>query len=307
MIDKFKKMLWYLIHPKALIRRNKIAALQKKSKQYSDEEYIKRMFKLRLGYELNLDNPRTFNEKLQWLKLYNRKKEYILMSDKYLVRDYIAHTIGEEYLVPLIGVYDYPEQIDFDTLPDQFVLKCNHNSGTGMYICEDKSKIDVKKVRDNLKKGLDEDYFLKGREWPYKDIKRKIVCEKYLGKGDGTGLRDYKFYCFNGEPKFFLVSSNRLFDVRFDFFDIQGNPLPFSQGAKRGFVSLGDANIDKMSKIARKLSTGIPHVRIDLYQVDKKIYFGEMTFFDSSGFDGFDPKEWDYIFGDYLILPPKTV
>ena len=149
-------------------------------KSLSDESFVKLRFYAAMGKKLDLDDPKTFNEKLQWLKLYNRKPEYTMMVDKYLVRDYIKEKLGEEYLIPLLGAWDDPDEIDFDALPDRFVLKCNHNSGTGMYICRDKSKMDVQKVKDGLRRGLAEDFFMRSREWPYKNVPRKIICEQYM-------------------------------------------------------------------------------------------------------------------------------
>ena len=171
----------------------------------SDEEYVKRKYRACFGRKLNLENPQTYNEKLQWLKLYDRKPEYTRMVDKYRVREYIAQTIGEEYLIPLLGVWEDPEDIDFDALPDQFVLKCNHNSGLGMCICKDKSKLDIKKAKRELKKGLKQDYYLTGREWPYKDVPRRIIAEKYMVDESGTELKDFKVLCFAGKAKMIQV------------------------------------------------------------------------------------------------------
>lgn len=199
--------------------RFKIDSARGKYNDMPDREYLQRRFQAELGKSLDLDNPQTFNEKLQWLKLYNRKPEYTMMVDKYKVREYIAQTLGEEYLIPLLGVWDDPDEIDFDALPDQFVLKCNHNSGLGMCICKDKSKLDISKVRAELRKGLKENYYIRHREWPYKDVPRKIIAEKYMVDDSNCGeLTDYKFFCFNGVPKFMYISNdnsekcdNRLF------------------------------------------------------------------------------------------------
>ena len=271
----------------------------------SDEEFLKMKFKRVMGKELDLENPQTFNEKLQWLKLYNRKPEYTMMVDKYKVRQYIKEKLGEEYLIPLLGAWDDPDEINFETLPEQFVLKCNHNSGLGMCICKDKSKLDIQKVREGLHQGLKENYFRKNREWPYKNVKPRILAEEF--KVDESGeLRDYKFYCFNGEPKVFLVASERFSRHRtyFDYFDMDGNNLPFTQGGKNNPVTPQlPSTFEEMKKIAKKLSQGIPHVRIDLYSVDEKVYFGEFTFFDSSGFEKFTPNEWDEVFGGWIQLP----
>ena len=191
-----------------------------------DERYLKLKYKNVFGRDLDLENPKTFNEKLQWLKLYNRKPEYTMMVDKYKVREYIAQTLREEYLIPLLGVWDDPDEIDFDALPDQFVLKCNHNSGLGMCICKDKSKLDIPKVKAELRKGLKQDYYLMGREWPYKDVPRKIIAEKYMVDDSNCGeLTDYKFFCFNGVPKFMYISNDNSENATTDFFDMEFNRL----------------------------------------------------------------------------------
>ena len=173
-----------------------------------DKPYLELMYWVNMDRKLDLKNPKTFNEKLQWLKLYNRRPEYTMMADKVLVRDYIAKTLGPEYLIPLLGVWDDPDEIDFDKLPDRFVLKCNHNSGLGMCICKDKSKLDIEKVRADLREGLKQDYYLTGREWPYKDIPRKILCEQYM-EDASLELKDYKFFCFNGVPRYCQVIADR--------------------------------------------------------------------------------------------------
>ena len=275
-----------------------------------DEEYLKKCFKSCMGEDLHLDNPKTFNEKLQWLKLYDRKPEYTMMVDKYKVRDYIKETIGEEYLIPLLGVWDKAEDIDFDALPNQFVLKCNHNSGLGMYICKDKSKLtenQIKAIRKNLTKGLQQDYYLTGREWPYKNVPRKIIAEKYME--DETGqLRDYKFYCFNGEPKIIMINSDReIGKTKADYFDMDFNWIDLKWGYEHALVKPSKPiNFKKMKELAVVLSKNIPELRVDFYEVNNKIYFGELTFFDGSGFDKIEPKEWDKKIGDWIKLPQKT-
>lgn len=275
----------------------------------NDEEYLKKIFKANMGYSLNLEDPKTFNEKLQWLKLYNRRPEYTMMVDKYKVREYISEKIGEEYLIPLIGLWDDPDDIDFDTLPNQFVLKCNHNSGLGMYICEDKKNIDVQKVKKELRKGLKQDYYLLGREWPYKDVPRKVVAEKYMTDETGTNLRDYKFYCFDGNAKVVGIYQDRNTEKETtgDFFDMDFNWLDFTFNMPNAKVKPSKPNhFEKMIEIAEILSEGIPHVRVDLYLSNDKIYFGELTFFDGSGFDKIEPFEWDVKLGSWINLPDKT-
>ena len=270
-----------------------------------DKEYLQRKFRAKLGTSLNLDCPQTFNEKLQWLKIYNRKPEYTVMVDKYKVRDYIAQMLGEEYLIPLLGVWDDPEDIDFDALPNRFVLKCNHNSGSGMCICKDKSKLNIAKVKAGLRKGLKQDYYLTGREWPYKDVPRKIIAEKYMEDASGD-LKDYKFYCFNGEMKFVMINSDRNTSrpTRADYFDRYFNWLDFTWGYSHAEVHPQmPERFEEMVAIANKLAKGLPHIRVDLYECNGKIYFGELTFFDGSGFDKIEPLEWDFKIGKMLELP----
>ena len=272
-----------------------------------DEKYLKKLYTVNFGKELDLENPKTFNEKLQWLKLYDRKPEYTMMVDKSKVREYVVEKLGEEYLIPLLGVWDDPEEIDFDKLPNQFVLKCNHNSGLGMCICKDKSKLDIKKVKAELKKGLKENFYLRGREWPYKDVPRKIICEKYMVDESGYELKDYKIFCFNGEPKALFVATDRMTDTKFDFFDVEFNHLPFTNGHPNAEKEIAKPqNLDEMLKAASILSKGIPQVRIDLYNVNGKILFGEMTFSHWSGMVPFEPDEWDERFGEWIVLPKNN-
>lgn len=233
-----------------------------------------------------------------------------MMADKYKVREYIKEQLGEEFLIPLLGVWNDPDEINFDALPDQFVLKCNHNSGLGMCICRDKSKLDIPKVRAELRKGLAQDYYLTGREWPYKDVPRKIICEKFMTDNcDGSGyngLTDYKFYCFNGKTKMVMVASNRYSEeqTRFDYFDREYTHLPLVLGEPNSEIPPEKPKLyEDMVAIADKLSAGIPHVRVDLYCVNGLIYFGELTFFDGSGFDPLTPGEWDDKLGSWLKLP----
>ena len=271
-----------------------------------DEEFIKRKFKATMEKELDLQNPQTFNEKLQWIKLYDRKPEYTMMVDKYRVREYIKELLGEEYLIPLLGVWDNPDDIDFDALPDQFVLKCNHNSGLGMCICKDKSKLDIKKVREELKKGLAQDYYLTGREWPYKNVLRKIICEQYMEDQETQELRDYKFYCIHGEVKCVMINTDRQADsaTKADYYDKKYNWLNFTWGYEHADIPPEKPlNFEKMIELAEILATDLLEARIDFYECNGKIYFGEITFFDGSGFDRIDPIEWDYKLGSYLTLP----
>lgn len=271
-----------------------------------DKKFLYKKYKSVHKTNLNLDNPSNFNEKIQWLKLYDRNPNYTVMVDKYKVREYIAEKIGEQYLIPLIGVWESPNEIDFDALPNQFAMKCNHNSGLGMCICTDKSKLDIKKVRKDLARGLKQDYYLIGREWPYKDVPRRIVAEQFL-KSDAGGLTDYKIHCFNGVPKFILVCKDRFTEsgLTEDFYTTEWDLMPVKR------PNIPNANtpltkpekLDDMLALASKLSENIPFLRVDFYCIEEKIYFSELTFFPASGFAPFEPEVWDNTFGDWLKLP----
>ena len=275
-----------------------------------DEEYLKLLFRMIIGKDLNLDAPKTFNEKIQWLKLYDRRPEYTRMVDKCEAKKYVAERIGEEYIIPTLGIWDDPEDIDFDALPNQFVIKCNHNSGLGMCICRDKSKLDIAEVRRGLKKGLRQNYYLTGREWSYQGIKPKVIAEQFIAEKFDTELMDYKFMCFDGEVKCSFVCSNRFSDkgLHVTFFDRDWNVMPFERhhpSAKNGLPK--PKRYEKMIELAEILSANIPFLRVDFYEVDGKIYFGELTFYPGSGFEEFTPEEWDYILGSWIQLPEKTI
>lgn len=284
-----------------------IILLGKFSFLFSDKQYLQMMYWLHLGRKLNLKNPKTFNEKLQWLKLYNHKPEYTIMVDKVKAKEYVAKLIGEEHIIPTLGVWDDPDDIDFDALPDQFVLKCNHNSGTGMCICRDKSKLDIEKVKAELRKGLKENYFMRWREWPYKNVPRKILAEKFMVDESGTELKDYKIFCFNGEPRYCQVISDRNTDEKIDFYDMHWKRLV-------GLVGLNDKvhnseyaipcpeSFENMKQMASLLAKSIPFSRIDFYEINHQAYFGEITFFPATGFGNFNPREWNVKIGDMITL-----
>lgn len=273
----------------------------------SDRAFIKKIYYLRMGKKINLRNPKTFCEKENWLKLYDRRPEYTMMADKYAVREYISKKIGEEYLVPLLGVWDNSDDINFEKLPSQFVLKCNHNSD--VIICTNKQKLNIKEAREKLSIQLEQDYYLRKREWPYKNIPRKIICEKYMENTNGDVLVDYKIFCFNGSPKFIMVNSNRFGDgtINVDMYDMEWKHLDMQDGH---YPMAGDffekpECFDEMMMLSRKLSKGIPFVRIDFNYWNRKLYFGELTFFHSAGLESFQPEEWDVILGSWLQLPKK--
>lgn len=274
----------------------------------SDKAYLKYMHRALIGQKLNLNAPRTFNEKLQWLKLYNRNPAYCKLVDKHEVKEYIAKTIGEQYVIPTLGVWENFEDINFDELPDQFVLKCTHDSGS-VVICRDKSTFDIEKARKKLNKKLKMNLYWHGREWPYKNVKPRIIAEQYMEDTKTAELRDYKFFCFDGEAKALFIATERQKageEVKFDFFDMDFNHLPVRQGHPNAPVCPEKPEMfDEMRVLAEQLSKGIPQVRVDFYEANGKVYFGELTFFHFCGLVPFDPPEWDTIFGDWITLPNK--
>lgn len=273
----------------------------------SDKLYIKLRYRYRMNKKLNLKFPKTFNEKLQWLKLYDRNPKYTKMVDKYEAKEYISNIIGEEYIIPTIGIYDKFDDIDFESLPNKFVLKCTHDSG-GVVICKDKKNIDLVAIKKKINKCLKRNYYNFGREWPYKNIKPQIIAEEYIEDDNEEDLKDYKIFCFNGKPQFILVCSNRngVFKNT-DFYDIKWNLMPFTrENRTNNPKGIEKPNkLEEMLNISKKLSKDIPFVRVDLYEVNEKVYFGELTFYPSSGFEGFQPEEYDKILGDMIKLPKK--
>ena len=271
-----------------------------------DKMYLKSKYRICMGKKLNLEHPKTFSEKLQWLKLHDRKPEYTVMVDKVKAKEYVASILGDEYIIPTLGVWDDPDKIDFDSLPDRFVLKCNHNSGLGMYICKDKNKIDLKKIKSELKKGLRQNYYIYGREWPYKDVPRRILAEQYIDPAPGTNdLPDYKFFCFNGEPKYCQVISGRNEKMCIDFFDYEWKHQPFHEPREYPFADIEPTkpkHYEQMWAAARQLAQNKPFSRIDFYDTNEHVYFGEITFFPTGGLGGFEPTGWDEKFGDLIVL-----
>lgn len=278
------------------------------TKLLPDKVYIKLRYKKTIGKRLSLNRVDGYNEKLQWLKIYDHNPDYKKLVDKYEVKKYIVDTIGKEYIIPTLGVWEKFDDIDFDKLPNQFVLKCTHDSG-GLVIVKDKNNIDIKKMKDKINKSLSTNYYWHGREWPYKGIKPRIIAEKYMEDSETEELRDYKFFCFDGKVKALYIATDRQKpneDTKFDFFDENFNHLPFEQAHPNAKVPpKKPINFEKMKELASVLSAGIPHVRIDFYEVNGKIYFGEMTFYHMSGFSPFVPEEWDYKLGEWLTLPEK--
>lgn len=270
-----------------------------------DELYLKKVFLYKLGYPLDLQNPQTFNEKLQWLKLYDRNPEYTTMVDKYEVKKYVADKIGEQYVIPTLGVWNSFDEIDFDALPNQFVLKCTHDSG-GFVICRDKSNLDIESAKDKINKSLSVNYYYRGREWPYKNVKPRIIAEQYMEDASSDELKDYKLMCFNGKVKCSFVCSERFSEdgLKVTFYDRDWNVMPFERHYPRSQCPIAKpSSYDDMVRLAEQLSKDIPFVRVDFYEVSGKIYFGELTFYPGSGFEEFEPFEWDKTLGSWIRLP----
>lgn len=273
-----------------------------------DKMYLHIKYYCRMGKRLNLKNPQTFNEKLQWLKLYGRRPIDTTLSDKYAVKEYISKTIGPQYVIPLLGVWDKFEDIDFDQLPNQFVLKCTHDSG-GVVICKDKTSFNIESAKIVINRGMKHNFYVYSRERAYRDIPRRIIAEEYREDAKTKELRDYKFFCFDGEPKALFIASDRQIDgeeTKFDFFDMDYNHLPFTNGHPNAKILPERPQcFEEMKALAAKLSEGIPHVRVDFYEVNGQVYFGEMTYSHWGGMTPFEPEEWDYKFGSWIKLPAK--
>ena len=268
-----------------------------------DKVYLNTVFKTEMGYKLDLEHPKTYNEKLQWIKLYDRKPEYTVYADKYKVREYIAKTIGDKYLIPLIGMYKKAEDIPWDELPERFVLKCNHASGTNI-ICTDKTKLDYGIAEKKLRTWLKTNAFWFGREWCYKDIEPCIICEEYLETEDGLTPNDYKIMCFNGVPKLIQVHHDRYGAHTLDFMDENWKKTGIVQGPPNSTYEIPKpAEFDEMMEIARVLSKDMYYARVDLYIVRHQVLFGEITMYPTSGFCLFDDPQTDAMLGDWIKLP----
>lgn len=270
-----------------------------------DKLYIQIYYFGHFKHFCNLKEPATYNEKLNWLKLHDRNPEYTMMVDKYEAKKYAVALIDEEFIVPTLGVWDSFEEIDFDKLPAQFVLKCTHDS-EGVVIVKDKNLLDRKLAKRKLKSAMKYNFYYIGREWPYKNIKPRIIAEKYLEDRAHGSLNDYKFFCFDGVPKAMFIASDRgSGSTKFDYFDMSFNHLKIQQHYPNAEVlPEKPKKFDEMIKLAQILSKNLPHVRVDFYEADGNVYFGELTFYHFSGFMPFCPEEWDQRFGDWLRLPP---
>lgn len=268
-----------------------------------DDFFLKLKFKEKVGNTLNLNHPNTFNEKLQWLKLHDRKSCYTNLVDKYEVKKKISDMIGEEYIIPTLGVWEAFDSIDFKTLPNQFVLKCTHDSG-GLVICKDKGLLNIEEAREKINKSLKKNYYYAGREWPYKNVKPRIIAEKYMTDESEVELKDYKIFNFEGEPKYIQVDFGRftshkrnLYTTNWDLIDVK-----YVYDTDMDKKIIRPKNLDKMLELARLLSKGHHFLRTDFYSIDDRIYFGELTFYPEAGFGKFYPTNFDMELGDLIEL-----
>lgn len=279
-----------------------------------DKLYLSLLYRCRIGRWIDWNNPKTFTEKIQHLKLYNRKPEYTNMVDKYAVKKYVSDIIGEEYVIPTICIWNTVEEIDLDLLPNQFVLKTTHGGGGGgVIICLDKKTFDLSAAKRILDKSLNADIYKFYREWPYKNVPRRIIAEEFLNFGDDSSsiinsdnqIKDYKFFCFNGVPQFLKVDYDRFTNHHANYYDMEFSLLPFGEANLppiENHIETCPQNFDEMVKIAEKLSSGHKFLRVDLYNIAGKIFFGELTFFPASGLGAFTSQEWDRKIGDMLYL-----
>ena len=280
--------------------------IERHPRMMSDKYYLSVLWKMKMGYELDWNNPKTFNEKLQWLKLYDRRPEYTTLVDKYRVKQWVADRIGEQYVIPTLAVYDSVDDIDIDKLPNQFVLKCNHDSGS-VVICRNKSTFDLSAAKEKLGEALKNNFYWEAREWPYKDVCRVIFAEKYLG----DNLQDYRIYCFNGNPKLVYSYTNKSTldgakpePTYCDIYDCDWNPVPFHQKSLPYGEIIRPKQLVKMVNLAGAISRGIPFVRVDFYECNEPVV-GELTFYPGGGISKFYPCQWDRILGDWIKLPIK--
>lgn len=282
-----------------------------------DKTYLQLLYRFKMGHRLDLNHPKTFTEKIQWLKLYNRRPEYTLMVDKYAVKKYVADIIGEKYIIPTLGVWDKPEDIDWDALPNEFVLKTTHGGGSGgVVICKDKKTFDRNKAILTLRDSMNSDIYRSLREWPYKDVKKRVLAEKYMAPKDMVNnpiydLSDYKFFCFNGEPKYCQVIRDRHSKESIDFYDMNWRHQEFvglNPIASNGINPVPQPLLlDDMICICNKLSKNMKFVRIDMYVIDNRIYFGEITFYPASGMGLFNPDKWNEELGNLINVSSMKI
>lgn len=271
-------------------------------KWMNDKKYIEIVYKLAFGRDINLDNPKAFTEKINWYKLNYRNDLMKKCADKYEVRKYVEDKIGKGYLNDIVGIWNDVDEIDFSKLPNKFVLKPTNGSGD-VLICDDKSKLDIRRAKKVLKQNKKRHFCTKTKEWAYYDLPQKILGERFIESSDKFQIKDYKFFCFNGEPQFLFVGSERGTDhLKFDFFDMEWNWLPVTNAHEHNKALKKPEHFLEMIDICRKLSMDFPHVRVDLYEEEGKVYFGELTFYHFGGFTRFEPDEWDFKFGEYFDI-----
>ena len=297
-------IMTYLKNPTA----RRIKLLHILGDNLSDEDFTRKLYKIKTGKSLNLENPKTYTEKLQWLKLYDHRPEYTLMQDKYLIRDYVSKTIGDEYLIPLLGVWESANDIDFEVLPNQFVLKCNHDCAS-VVICRNKKTLNFEETRMKLDFCLKNNYYKSAREWAYKDIKPLIIAEKYMSNHNEKTLTDYKFFCCSGKAKMVLLASGEAHtdERRLDYFDMSFNHLPITRGSMNGtgVKWRKPDDFDLLIQMAEKIAGNFPFIRVDFYIVEGHPYFGEIAFYPSAGLSEFSPREWEERVGSWIELPIK--
>lgn len=273
-----------------------------------DQPYLECCYRTAVGKKLDLRNPVTYTEKLQWLKLHDRRSVYTQMVDKAAAKEFVRSRVGDAYIIPTLGIYDSFDEIDFDALPDQFVIKCTHDSA-GLVICRDKAAFDRNAARRKICRCLKRNFFYSGREWPYKNVPPRIIVEAYMEDSNDGELRDYKFFTFGGEPRILYITQGRGTDADAcaDFFDMDFNHLDLRIDHEMAPVlPHPPANFEKMKELAAELSEGTPQLRVDFYEVNGQIYFGEMTFFHCSGYATFRPECWDELLGSWVELPAPT-
>lgn len=274
-----------------------------------DKLYLSLRYRCRMGHWINWKNPKIFTEKIQWLKINNRRPEYTRMVDKFAVKEYVAGIIGEEYIIPTLGVWNRPEEIDWESLPDQFVLKTTHGGGGGgVVICKDKKTFDKEKAIEKLTESLNSDIYKSFREWPYKDVPKRVIAEKFMAPEKNpasVGLLDYKFFCFNGKVRFFKVDFGRFVEHHANYYDTDGKLLPFGEmdyePDANQRIELPN-NLREMISLAERLSINEPFLRVDFYNVSGKIYFGELTFYPASGMGKWTNDDVDVCLGEYLTV-----
>lgn len=301
-MNSIRKIIEYIRNPYKFIN---YLGVKGKLNFISDELYLRLIYRARVGKKLNLKKPQSFTEKMQWQKLNDRKEIYHSYVDKFLVREVVKDKIGEEYLIPLIGVYSDEKEINWNQLPEKFVLKATHTSGD-VIVCDDKNKLDINECNKMIHKWLKREYFYISREWPYKGLKPRVVCEEFLSE-DGNVPIDYKIMCFNGEPETIEVNKGRFVNHTIEIYDKDWNKLNVYTD-DYGFVNTltpKPSKLDEILDIARKLSHGLMQCRIDLYYVKNRIYFSEITFFSGAGFDSYKPESFDKYLSEKFIIPER--